>query len=118
MMRPSASTAANTVATAAAWPSAIGTSDRSTIFRLWRLRPSATANSQPMAGLTPWNSPSPMSASHGHSSAGTVIGTYRLRIAVRIRRTVPAFQPHLVRQLALGPGDEEFFVERDAAARL
>src|SRR5437588_711512 len=63
-----------------------------------------------------------MSASHGHSVAGRVIVSDRndlartsSRIAVRIRRAVAAFEPHLVRQLSLGPGDEEFRVELEAA---
>ena len=36
-----------------AWPNAIGISESSTMLRLLRCRPSATANSQPMAGLRP-----------------------------------------------------------------
>src|SRR5262249_36636460 len=39
-----------------------------------------------------------------------------LRIAVRIRRAVAAFEADLVRQLPLRPGHEEFRVEVDAAA--
>src|SRR5262245_45761057 len=41
----------------------------------------------------------------------------RLREAVRVRRAVAALQPHLVRELALGPFDEEFLVELNAAVR-
>ena len=33
------------------------------------VQPSATANSQPMAGLRPWKAPSPIRAIHGQSSA-------------------------------------------------
>ena len=40
-------------ATDTAWPSAIGRSDTNTMLRLCRCRPSATANSQPMAGFRP-----------------------------------------------------------------
>src|SRR5262245_7749297 len=39
-------------------------------------------------------------------------------IAIRIRRAVAALQVDLVRQVALWPVDEEFRVERNAAARL
>jgi hypothetical protein len=59
---------------------AIGRRDSSTTAPLRRCSPSATANSQPMAGLTPWKNPSPASASQGH----------RLLIAQRIG---PSFRP-------------------------
>ena len=39
-----------------------------TTRRLGRCRPSATANSQPIAGLMPWKAPSPASTSHGDSA--------------------------------------------------
>ena len=62
-------TASTTASTASAWPSAIGSSASRTTRRLPRCRPSATANSQPMAGLRPWNAPSPASASQGQTPA-------------------------------------------------
>jgi hypothetical protein len=77
---PSANTAKITMAIAAAWPSAIGRRDSSTTAPLRRCSPSATANSQPIAGLTPWKNPSPASATQGH----------RLLIAQRIG---PSFRP-------------------------
>src|SRR5271166_2640458 len=40
------------------------------------------------------------------------------RITVRIRRTVAALQPHLVRQLTFRPVDEELRIEGHAATRL
>jgi hypothetical protein len=52
----------------AACPSAIGGSDQSTVLKLRRCSPSATANSQPIAGFNPWNAPRPARASHGQSS--------------------------------------------------
>src|SRR5688500_11605269 len=39
-------------------------------------------------------------------------------VAVGVRRAVAAFQPHLVRQVALRPFDEKVRVELDAASRL
>ena len=53
MMMPSARTTATVAAMASACPSAIGMSDRKTMRWLLRLRPSATAKSQPIAGLMP-----------------------------------------------------------------
>ena len=50
-----------------AWPSAKGGSASSTALRLRLCRPSATANSQPIAGLSPWNTPSPATTSHGQA---------------------------------------------------
>src|SRR5215475_14927215 len=41
-----------------------------------------------------------------------------LRIAIGIRRAVAALQANLVRTLAFGPVDEEFWIEGHAAFRL
>src|SRR5215475_13751240 len=104
----------------------MGASERSTTRRLCRCSPSATANSQPMAGLTPWNMPSPASASHGHSAvmaeahaggASATIGRCS-RIAIGVRRAVAPLQSYLMRQMALRPLDEERRVECEAAFRL
>src|SRR5258705_5499105 len=40
------------------------------------------------------------------------------RIAIGIRRTVAAFEPHLVRPVRCRPVDEEFRIEADAAFRI
>src|SRR3954470_14823518 len=45
-------------------------------------------------------------------------GASSSRGAVRIRRAVAAFEPHLGRQLSLRPVDEEFWIEGDAALRV
>ena len=50
---PSPSTAATTSTSDSSWPRAIGGSARSTAFRSLSCIPSATANSQPIAGLSP-----------------------------------------------------------------
>src|SRR5262249_46589960 len=125
MTSPSANTASSTAATAAACPTAIGRSDSSTTRWLPRCRPSATANSQPIAGLSPGKSPRPASATHGQPSVGTALlpilaVRVRLppptsRIAIGIRRAVTALQPHLVRSVPFRPIDEELPVERDTS---
>src|SRR5688572_14519544 len=66
---PSSTTASATARIASAWPSAIGSRAFTTTARLRRCSPSATANSQPIAGLMPWNAPSPASVSQGQSAA-------------------------------------------------
>ena len=53
MTSPSTTTAAATIATASACPAAIGISESRTTRRLPRCNPSATANSQPIAGFKP-----------------------------------------------------------------
>ncbi len=50
--RPTTSRA--TSAIDSSWPMAIGSSERSTARRLRSCMPRDTANSQPMAGLSPW----------------------------------------------------------------
>jgi hypothetical protein len=57
-----ADTTAATIATEARCPAAIGGSDRSSTVRLRSCMPRATAKSQPIAGFSPWNAPSPASA--------------------------------------------------------
>src|SRR5690554_7400468 len=65
---PAVTKAPATIRIDSACPIAIGSSDSNTTERLFRLSPSATANSQPMAGLRPWKAPSPASTSQGHRS--------------------------------------------------
>ena len=61
-------TTPTTSATDAAWPSAMGGNALNTARRLRSWSPSATANSQPMAGLMPWYAPSAASVIQGHRS--------------------------------------------------
>src|SRR5258708_30373758 len=112
---PATTTAPAMMGIDSACPSAIGGSAQKTVPRLLRCRPSATANSHPIAGLRPWKAPSPASTSQGHSAV--MIPPLRrrqtLRIAIGVRRAIAAFQPDLVRTTRMRPRDEELLVEGD-----
>ena len=54
---PRSAAASTTTPMAAAWPIAIGTSDRATALAFCCCIPSATAKSHPMPGLIPWYAP-------------------------------------------------------------
>src|SRR5213078_1933742 len=67
---------------AAAWPTAIGTSDLATALPFCSCIPSATANTHPIPGLSPWKAVRHVSL--------------RVRVTIGVRRCVAPFQPYLV----------------------
>ena len=69
VMTPSPSTSSATSRIDASWPIAIAGSARSTAPRSRSCIPSATANSQPMAGLSPWYAPSSPSRTQGQTAS-------------------------------------------------
>src|SRR5690606_22519094 len=121
-------------------PIAMGRSDHNTTARLFLCSPSATANSQPVAGLMPWKAPSPPTTSQGQTrfmgdtkvdpaagsndpdqtsrgwsrSVATGVSDQihsRSRVAVRVRRAVATLKPDLVRPMGFWPLDKEPLVE-------
>src|SRR5690348_4412028 len=70
MASPSTSADEVTAKIDAAWPSASGGSAATRAVRLPRCNPSAVANSQPIAGLAPWNTPLPSTASQPAAALG------------------------------------------------
>src|SRR6478672_11183651 len=138
MTRPSIPTVIAAMPMARVWPRAIGASAAVTARSRRSCRPSATAKSQPIAGLSPWNAPSAASVNQGQSALKWVmehhlapidpIGhavwideliepdrrAHELCVAVRVGRGVSALQAHLMRPL-VAEIEEEGGIEAHAA---
>src|SRR5215468_68452 len=83
-----------------------------------------------MAGLRPWNAPSPISPNHHHGVIDygrrrAPGDTRRRRVngapsreAVRVRRSVAALQAYLMRAIAVGPLQEELPIQLDTPTGL
>ena len=112
----SSPTASSTTLTATACPSAMGGNARHTPRALPCCIPSATANNYPIPGLIPWYAPRNNIAFHSISGLLDLeefLTEPRLGgsgVAIGVRRSVAAFQPHLVRTHAVRL-DKELRVE-------
>src|SRR5678810_1402194 len=94
MTNPIAIAAPTAPATASACPTPSGNSARITAPRRRSCMPSATANSQAIPGLMPWNAPSATSIAHDVVSSLVICVS---REAVGIGAGVAALQVNLVR---------------------
>src|SRR6476469_10654074 len=101
---PAATATPMAAAIASRCPSVSGMSAHHTAVRRFSCIPSATANSQPIPGLRPWNAPNPAKVNHEVNVVS--IGRGSLCVAVGVGGRVAALQLGLVWPHPVEMGEE------------